>query len=224
MHNHNHTANFRILALNACLSAGISSRFNCCSAGNPRTVTPLQNAQYSVTVLDAQLRPAIKRYHLEVVSLQAELVVALAPGDFCGNGPITLRVEGALPHYTYLWSTGETTSEIQVPLSGMAAAYRVTVADARQDGAGVWKTCEQALEIRTAEALAAGDAQKCDLLYSRLEALGFEAREVKIVEPVQAVAPRSRASATCNVNKVFVTPKTQEKPRISNTRKNSTTP
>jgi hypothetical protein len=199
MHNHSHTANFRILALNACLSAGISSRFNCCSAGNPRTVTPLQNAQYSVTVLDAQLRPAIKRYHLEVVSLQAELVVALAPGDFCGNGPITLRVEGALPHCTYRWSTGETTSEIQVPLSGMAAAYRVTVADARQDGAGVWKTCEQALEIRTAEALAAVEAQKCELLFSRLEALGFEAREVKIVEPVQAIAPHSRASATCNV-------------------------
>ncbi len=194
------------------------------SAGNPRTVTPLQNAHYSVTVLDAQLRPAIKRYHVEVVSIQAELVVALAPGDFCGNGPITLRVEGALPHCTYRWSTGETTSEIQVPLSGMAPAYRVTVADARQDGAGVWKTCEQALEIRTAEALAAVEAQKCELLYSRLEALGFEAREVKIVEPVQAIAPRSRASATCNVNKVFVTPTTQEKPRISNTRKNSTTP
>jgi hypothetical protein len=191
MHNHNHTANSRILALDAC-PRGVS-------AGNPRTVTPLQNAHYSVTVLDAQVRPAIKRYHVEVVSLQAELVVELAPGDFCGNGPITLRVEGALPHYTYLWSTGETTSEIQVPLSGMAAAYRVTVADARQDGAGVWKTCEQALEIRTAEALAAVDAQKCELLYSRLEALGFEAREVKIVEPVQAIAPRSRASATCNV-------------------------
>jgi hypothetical protein len=106
---------------------------------------------------------------------------------------------GALPHYTYRWSTGDTTSGIQIPLSGMAAAYRVTVADARQDGAGVWKTCEQALEIRTAEVLAAVDAQKCELLYSRLEALGFEARGVKIVEPVQAIAPRSRASATCNV-------------------------
>ncbi len=39
------------------------------SAGNPRTVTPLQNAHYSVTVLDAQVRPEIKRYHVEVVSL-----------------------------------------------------------------------------------------------------------------------------------------------------------
>ncbi|MBV6429829.1 MAG: hypothetical protein KIPDCIKN_04405 [Haliscomenobacter sp.] len=65
MHNHNHTANFRILALNACLSAGISSRFNCCSAGNPRTVTPLQNAHYSVTVLDAQVRPAIQRFYVK---------------------------------------------------------------------------------------------------------------------------------------------------------------
>jgi hypothetical protein len=191
MHNHSHNTNSRILALDACTRGG--------SAGNPRTVTPLQNAHYSVTVLDAQVRPAIKRYHVEVVSMQAELAVELAPGDFCGNGPITLRVEGALPHYTYRWSTGETTSEIQVPLSGMAAAYRVTVADARQDGAGVWKTCEQALEIRTAEALAAVEAQKCELLFSRLEALGFEAREVKIVEPAQAIAPRSLASATCNV-------------------------
>ncbi len=35
------------------------------SASNPRTVTPLQNAQYSVTVLDAQLRPAIQRFYVK---------------------------------------------------------------------------------------------------------------------------------------------------------------
>ena len=53
--------------------------------------------------------------------------------------------------------------------------------------------------LKWEEILAQFDKQNCDLLYSRLEALGFEAREVKIVEPVQAIAPRSRTSATCNV-------------------------
>ncbi len=169
------------------------------STGNPRTVTPLQDARYSVTVLDEQLRPAIRRYKVEVVSIQAELIAALAPGDFCGAGPVTLGVEGALPHYTYLWSTGETTPEFQVPLTGMAPAYRVTITDTRQDGAGNTVACAQVLELRAQEVLAAVEEQQCGLLYSRLEALGFEARQVKILEPVQAIAPRSSASATCNV-------------------------
>ncbi len=198
MPNHCHPANSQILA------PGIPVPGACClwddgSTGNPRTVTPLQNAQYSVTVLDEQLRPAIRRYKVEVVSIQTELLAALAPGDFCGAGPVTLRVEGALPHYTYLWSTSETTPSIQIPLSGLAPAYRVTVTDARQDGAGNTVACAQVLELRAAEVLAAVEEQQCNLLYSRLEALGFEARQVKIVEPVQAIAPRSSASATCNV-------------------------
>ncbi len=53
--------------------------------------------------------------------------------------------------------------------------------------------------LKWEEILAQFDKQNCDLLYSRLEALGFEARQVKIVEPLLAIAPRSRVSATCNV-------------------------
>ncbi len=195
MHHH-HTANSRMLAP---AGPGACYLWDDGSTGNPRTVTPLQDARYSVTVLDEQLRPAIRRYNVEVVRIQTELIAALAPGDFCGAGPVTLRVEGALPHYTYLWSTGETTPSIQVPLSGIAPAYGATVTDARQDGAGNTVACAQVLELRAPEVLAAVEQQQCELLFSRLEALGFEAREVKILEPVQAIAPRSSASATCNV-------------------------
>ncbi len=116
--------------------------------------------------------------HMEVVSLQAELVVSWRPAIFVVTAPLPFGWKAPYPTAPIAGVPGRLPPRFRSRYPAWRP-YRVTVADARQDGAGVWKTCEQALEIRTAEALAAVDAQKCELLCSRLEALGLEAHEKK---------------------------------------------
>ncbi|MBK8654794.1 MAG: hypothetical protein IPN20_13025 [Haliscomenobacter sp.] len=61
------------------------------------------------------------RYHVEVVSIQAELVVELAPGDFCGND-LPFGWKARYPTTPTSEVPGRLPPEVQVPLSGMAAA------------------------------------------------------------------------------------------------------
>lgn len=56
--------------------------------------------------------------------------VTLDDQEVCGSGPVTLSpgVNGGIPNYTYVWSTGQTTPSISVNPSS-TTTYQVTVSD-----------------------------------------------------------------------------------------------
>ncbi|MCX6278198.1 MAG: SprB repeat-containing protein, partial [Bacteroidetes bacterium] len=87
----------------------------------------LNAGDYSVTITDAN--NCIKNYSYTVGQPDLLLVSGAKSGLACHgvcDGAIALTVSGGTPVYTYLWSTGATTSDIN---SLCAGTYSVTVID-----------------------------------------------------------------------------------------------
>jgi hypothetical protein len=184
------------------LNAGPGSCFNWedGSTQNPRTVSPMEDAEYSVTVLDNQLRAKIIRYKVKVIGIEPKITVETDSDEFCEDSPIKLKASPFGAQYTYLWNTGATTAEISVSSSSLLNTYRVTVTESRADSKGNVKSCTAGAEMGKEEVLAAVQGEKCNTLFDKLVELGFEAVPCTIVGTVPGISrnlPNLRSA--CNV-------------------------
>ena len=82
---------------------------------------------YGLTVTDANSETLVKQYTIEQDSaMKLEAVTTIESCDGCADGQIDLTVSGGSTPYTYNWSNGEVTQDINNLTSGI---YYVTVTD-----------------------------------------------------------------------------------------------
>jgi hypothetical protein len=87
-----------------------------------KDLSGLTAGTYQVIVTDANACAAIESYTLLAVS---DMTASISTNS-CNDGSLTLDLVGGAPPYSYIWSTGETTKDIQVSVIG---TYNVDITD-----------------------------------------------------------------------------------------------
>ncbi|AEE49269.1 hypothetical protein [Haliscomenobacter hydrossis] len=179
------------------LNAGLGSCFiwDDGSTENPRTVSPTEDTEYSVTVLDDKLRATLKRYKVKVINPVVKIVPSELEKRLCNATPITLtaQVSGVpdLAQVQYLWSTGETTSSITVPTTKPInpAIRSVTVSYIVNTN----KTCSATTEIDVENLVTAEEENICYNISAELEEQGFVVYACKVIEEIPITTPELRS-------------------------------
>jgi len=92
-------------------------------------LTNLSAGNYSVTISDTRGCEIIENYNITNQTNGFDITNMLVTNEYCNDatGTINPHVLGGTPPYTYLWSNGATTSQIQNLVTGL---YTCTVTDA----------------------------------------------------------------------------------------------
>ena len=108
---------------NVVLSVGSFSTYNWSNAATTPTISVSQTGNYSVTVINATGCSASASINIQANAPPAVNVTASGALSFCAGGSVTLMANAGT-NYSYKWSTGATSSSVNVTQSG---AYIVTV-------------------------------------------------------------------------------------------------